>query len=73
MTFVPRLVRNDDGAPVVVHASPGLLMQFSQCCFRLVALGLCITSNVLGFFADALYQAGMMAAHLGGLEGAIDG
>lgn len=48
--------------------APGLLLQFSQVCFRVLALTLGITSNVLGFFADALYQASMMAAHLGGLE-----
>jgi hypothetical protein len=68
MSFIPRLVRDDDEAPVVVHASPGLLMQLARLCFSLVSLVLLIASSLLGFLQDALYQAGAAAGRLGGQD-----
>lgn len=64
----PRLVRDDDEPPVVVHASPGLLMQFAMLCFSIVSLALLIASSLFGFLQDATYQAGAAAGRLGGQD-----
>lgn len=65
----PRLVRDDDEPPpVVVHAAPGLLMQFAQLCFSLVSLVLLIASSLFGFLQDATLQAGTAAGRLGGQD-----
>lgn len=66
--FVPRLVDDEYEPPPIVHASPGLLAQFSQVCLTVVALVLVFTAAALGFVVDALYQAAYVAAKLGGQE-----
>lgn len=65
-----RLVGGEDYVPppAVVHASPGLLLQFARLCFSLLALVFMLASSLCGFLGDALYQAGTAAGRLGGQD-----